>query len=568
MSRFVPLIFRRRITTIGGAFALAIAVAACSPGTTGTPTVAANGDGPAEAINLRVSSATTYTRNFNIYSPSTDLAPTAGLVYEPLVRRNVFKGGALEPWLAESWEWSDGDKVLTLKLRKDVKFADGTPMTSKDVAFTLNIPLKYPELNTGGQTYVSAEAIDESTVVVKWSKSGRLDFYRFAAGASTNPPRIVPEHIWKDKDLKTWVNPDPVGTGVAALDQFTPQQISYKARADYWNGALPMKLIKIVAAGGDDQTKARLLKGNLDFATMSWPNAQAEYVARNPKTNLYSTYATGGEESLLFNLAKAPFDDVNVRRALAMSLDRESLLKLAPTGQNPANACGLEPEVYKDYMAPECKVQTSDPENAKKALADGGWKIEGGKLTKDGKAYDLSLKVVQEYTNWMAYGKGMQDQWKTNLGLDVKVVAVPEENYDPPLNEGDFDMALYWTGGSNGMYSVFSDQLDPATYKPIGEDSSYLNQGRWKDKSTVPLLDQLRATVGDDAKQKDAGRRLQRIVLDQVPYSPMFSSVWFVDMNMTRWTGWPVPGQTQFAPHSSLGPDLVLTLKNLKPVIR
>ncbi|MFI6797366.1 ABC transporter substrate-binding protein [Streptosporangium canum] len=554
-----------RFSAAAGALGLALLLTACSPGTSGGAQATNAAGGTSDSISLRVNNATTYSRNFNIYSPSTDIAPQISLIYEPLVRRNVFQGGRLEPWLAESWEWSDGDKTVTLKLRTDVKFSDGTPMTSKDVAFTLNIPLEHPELNTGGQTYVSAEATDDHTVVVKWKKPAQLDFYRFALGVTGFAPRIVPEHIWKDKDLKTWTNPDPIGTGVGKLTQFTPQQFTLETRADYWGGRFPMKTIKIVATGGDDQTKARLLKGDIDFATISWPNAEQEYMTRNPKANVYKTFHTGGEESLLFNLAKEPFSDVNVRKALAMSVERSSLLKLAPTGQEPANACGLEPQVYAEFMAPECKPQPLDVEGAKKALADGGWTVEDGRLAKDGKTYPLSVKVVQEYANWMAYGKGMQDQWKSNLGLDVKVMAIPEENYDPQLNEGDYDMALYWTGNSNGLYSVFADQLDSDKYKPIGKDAQYQNQSRWKDTSTTPLLDRLRDTVGDPAAQKEAGYQLQKVVLDQVPFSPMFTADWFVEMNQSRWAGWPETGETDHVPHSALGPDIVMTLKGLKP---
>lgn len=562
--------FKVRSSATVGALGLALLLTACSPGTSG-PAPKANSSqsggaaSAADSINLRVNSSTTYSQNFNIYSPSTDLTPTVGLIYEPLIKRNLAKGGILEPWLADSWEWSDGDKTTTFKLRKDIKFSDGTPMTSKDVAFTLNIPLKFPDLNTGGQTYVSAEAVDESTVVVKWKKPGKLDLYRMAHGGSVRPALIVPEHLWKDKDLKTWVNPDPIGTGVATLAQFTSQQITYNVRPEYWNGPFPMKTIKVVATGGDDQLKARLLAGEIDYGTMSWPNFEAEYTSKNPKTNVYRTYRTGGAESLLFNLDKAPFDDVNVRRALAMSLDRATLLKLAPNGQGPANACGLEPEVYKDYMAPECKIQEVDAEGAKKALADGGWTVEGGNLTKGGKSYPVTLKVVQEYTNWMAFSKGMQDMWKTNLGVDVKVNALPEENYDPPLNEGDYDMALYWTGGSNGLYSVFSDQLDPASYKPIGKDAQWVNQSRWKDQGTAPMLEGLQTTVGDAAKQKEYGLQLQKVVLEQVPFSPLFTGDWFIDLNVAKWTNWPEAGKSEFTPHAGHGPDFVLSLKNLKP---
>ena len=84
--------------------------------------------------------------SFNPYNPAV-WGESVGFVYEPLVFVNSLENGKTTPWLASSYAWSDGNKVLTFTIRKGVKFSDGTPMTAADVVFTFNLLKANPALD-------------------------------------------------------------------------------------------------------------------------------------------------------------------------------------------------------------------------------------------------------------------------------------------------------------------------------------------------------------------------------------------------------------------------------------
>ncbi|MFC5799940.1 ABC transporter substrate-binding protein [Streptomyces formicae] len=554
-----------RTAAVTAALTALLTANACTAGTTSRSSDNAD---RAESIVLSPGNQTSFTRNYNIYSPAADKSPSANLIYEPLLRLNPTDGGKIEPWLAESHRWSEDGKKLTFVIREGVKWSDGKPLTAGDVEFSLNVPLKDPALNIMGVTYTSVKRTGASSVTVTFPEPSLRKINTFAP-ANTPGLLIVPEHIWSKQNVKTWTNPDPVGTGPVTLAQFTGQQITLRTRSDYWNGALPMKQVKLLATGGPDSTKPRLLKGDIDFATIAWANADKEFVAKNPTTNVYQAIPTGGQESLLINNAKPPLNDVHVRRALSLALDRASLVELSPTGQRPADACGLDVQIYRDWTAPDCQdnVVTQNTAEAKRELAAAGYKVSGGALSKGGKEYRLSLGTVQEYANWSAYSKGMRQQWKESLGLDVKVDSIPGSNFGPALQKGDFDLAINFSGSGDGIYAAFSGILDPAQYVPLGKSAAVGNVIRWRDRADEDTLRELEKAASE-AEIKELGQKLQRTVLDEVPYAPLFSGVWFVNINSARWTGWPQQGKAAYVPVVTRGTDMILTLKNLKPTAK
>lgn len=71
--------------------------------------------------------------------------------------------------------------------------------------------------------------------------------------------------------------------------------------------------------------------------------------------------------------------------------------------------------------------------------------------------------------------------------------------------------------------------------------------------------------AADEDTLRSLGQEMQRIVVDEVPFSPLYNSYWFVDVNATYWTGWPTPDDFDAVPFPSLGPDTVRTLLSLKP---
>ncbi|MFJ8790553.1 ABC transporter substrate-binding protein [Streptomyces sp. NPDC102462] len=539
--------------TAAAAVAIPLGASACTAGTGGT---GAGGKGTRALVFGKTDGGTTFIRNYNMFGPAVQKSPNNELIYEPLARIDYSDGAKVKPWLARSLEFDESGTTLTVRLRDDVTFSDGKPMTADDVAFSLGIPLKDPEFNTGGTTYDRVVKKDATTVTLHWKRPA---FSELGQLASVQVP-VVPRHIWEGKDLKSWTNPDPVGTGPFTLERFAPQQVTLAARSDYWGGRFAVQQLKIVPTSGD-AVRAQLLRGDVDWALVAWNGAEQEYVAKDPTRHLYQKYATGGTYALFFNTAKAPFDNVHLRRALAMTVPRKDIVTTLQRPGTEAGPTGLVDEVFGDAILPEYrhKVQPVDAAGAQKELALSGFKVEGGKLVKDGKSYAPKLSFNQDY-GWDPYANIMIRSWQRHLGINVKSVGAPGANLFEQQQTGEFDLTINFTFGAGigGIYSALSSRA----YRPLGEKAA-TNFGRWKDEATDAALGKLLGT-NEPAVTRSAGHELQKILAEQVPYSPIYNSYWFIAINAGHWAGWPTPEHFSYVPFPGLGPDTTLTLLNLK----
>ncbi|WP_326609134.1 ABC transporter substrate-binding protein [Streptomyces scopuliridis] len=538
------------------AVAIPLGASACTVGTGADGTGAGGGKDADTLVFGKTDGGTTFVRNYNMLGPAVQKSPNSELIYEPLARIDYSDGAKVKPWLAKSLEFDESGTTLTVKLRDDVTFSDGKPMTADDVVFSLSIPLKDPAFNTGGTTYDGVSKKDATTVTVHWPNPA---FSELSQLASPQLP-VVPRHIWEGKDLKRWLNPDPVGTGPFALERFAPQQVTLGARTDYWGGRFAIKQLKIVPTSGDT-VRAQLLRGDVDWALVAWNGAEQEYVAKDPKGHLYQKYATGGAYSLFFNTGRAPFDNVHLRRALAMTIPRKDIVTTLQRPGTEAGPTGLVDELYADAILPEFrgKVQQVDAEGARKELALSGFEVKGGKLVKDGKSYAPELSFNQDF-GWDPYANIMIRSWEKHLGIKVKSVGAPSANLFEQQQTGAFDLTISTTFGA-GVATVYS-ALSGRAYRPLGEKAA-TNFGRWQDKTTDAAIGRLLGS-DDPAVTTSAGHELQKIVAEQVPYSPIYNSYWFIAINAEHWTGWPAPDNFSFVPFPGLGPDATLTLLKLK----
>ena len=499
---------------------------------------------------------TTFIRNYNVFGPALEKAPDAELIYEALTRVDYSDGAKVKPWLAQSMSFDPTGTTLTVKLREDVKFSDGRPMTADDVVFSLGIPLSDPTFNMGGTTYDHVAKVDASTVTVHWPTPA---FSELDQLASAFVP-IVPQHLWAGQDLKSWTNPDPVGTGGYTLERFAPQQITLAARTDYWGGQFAVKHVKVIPTNGNT-LRAQLLRGDVDWALAAWGNADQEYIAKDPAHHLYQKYATGGAYAMFFNVAQAPFDDVHLRRALAMTIPRTEIVATLQRPGTEAGPTGLVDAIYGKEILPQYrgKVQQIDAAGALQELSLSGYQVKDGKLVKDGKSYTPKLSFNQDY-GWGPYADIMIRSWQKVLGIQVTSVGAPGANLYVQQQTGAFDMTINTTGGAGlaGVYSALGSQA----YRPLGQKAA-TNFGRWKDPATDAAVADLLSSNDPAVVQKASGT-LQQIVAEQVPYSPIYASYWFVPINSLHWTGWPTPANFSFVPFPGLSADTTLTLLNLK----
>ncbi|SDS90501.1 ABC transporter substrate-binding protein [Microlunatus soli] len=510
-----------------------------------------------DTVNI-LSKDTQLVRNFNVFSPSNHAGPSNGLIFEQIVRLDTFDGASIKPWLASSWEFADGGRELIFTVRDGLTFSDGRPVTADDFAYSMQLPLKYPELNSSGAGYSGVTKINDRQVKLIFEEPSYQNL------VNCTEIVVVPRHQWEKHDPRTWTAPDPIGTGPSLLAGFSSQQFLFKSRKNYWAGPLPMPYVRFPTAS-EDSAKLLMVDGQLDLSTIAWPGGTKHYVDRDPSSYSYAPRPSGGSEGIVFNLTKAPWNDVHVRRALSMTIDRKVVSDVLADGQQPMTITNLDDDIYRDWLLPEYagKVQPLDVDGARRELAAGGWKIKNGRLSKDGKSYPVNFRFITDYPAWHIETAVVADQWQRYLGLDVNLIAQPGATYNGKVNSGDFDVAYWFCGNANGVYQAYYSLIDPSLAVPIGK-VAVGNPGRWKDPETKRLMAIMRGT-DDEAVLHKVGRRMQRIVVEQVPFIPVLSGGIWNAINKTYWGNWPISDNAPLKVADSTA-DLVLMLQKLRKV--
>jgi len=233
------------------------------------------------------------------------------------------------PYLAREWSWSDDRRVLTLRMRTDVRWHDGALTTSRDAAWTLRTALLpatgYPRLAELSD-WRSVDAPNDSTVVVGFFTPQRrfpdvltdlaiLPAHRFEAV----PPAALRGAAW---------NEAPVGNGPFRFVSHEPNRRWVFAADSSFPAALggPPGLERLILVVVDEPTTklAALTSGELDFAGIQ--PAHAEFVRRDPALAVVS-YPLMLTYGIVFNTRRPPFDRLDLRRRAAAAVDRREIVQ-------------------------------------------------------------------------------------------------------------------------------------------------------------------------------------------------------------------------------------------------
>ncbi|RYF13308.1 MAG: ABC transporter substrate-binding protein, partial [Comamonadaceae bacterium] len=265
--------------------------------------------------------------------PSPGLDPTGGAassiaeitlynIYETLTKINP--DGSVTPLLAESWEVSPDLTTYTFRLRKGVKFHNGEPFNAQAVKFSFDRAGAEKSTNKDKRTFaaLTTRAVDEHTVVVL-TKEIDPDF-PFLMGQAT---AVIVEPKSADGNMTK-----PVGTGPFVLDNWVKgSSISLKKWPGYRN-ANAIRLNRATFRFIQDPAAqvAAMLAGDVD----AFPRITPRSVAQFQGNNRFQVVVSGSRAKtiLAINNKKKPFDDVRVRRAVAMAVDRKAVIQGAGDG--------------------------------------------------------------------------------------------------------------------------------------------------------------------------------------------------------------------------------------------
>ena len=542
---------KRRLLAAVAALGAATMLAACSIQIKSAP------DPSIPADTMLVSADTgspLFERNFNPYMVNKRVA--SYYIYEPLVILDNVTGTE-HPWLATGYDVSDPTKVV-FTIRDGVTWSDGEPFTTKDVAFTLQMLKDFPANDiTGIWGFIDSVDSDDTTVTVN------LKAPDVPAAQLIATTLIVPEHIWKDvKDPTTFRNPDPVGTGPYMLGNFAAQQYTMDKNPKYWQAdkvAAEHLILPAVNTQLDIATKG------YDWAYSFISDVDNAWVGAGNKNTYW--FPPGGTIALFPNLTKAPFDDLNLRQGLSLSLDRKAVGDSAAEGyMEPAGQTNILLPYQQDALNPDIPdsgLITKDDDKALEFFEAAGYTQQGGKLVDaSGQQLTITITTANGYNDWLKGVQEVQKEWGA-LGIEVKVDTPQPAAYQLALRNGDFDMAMGGTGGTGSLFRDFNSLLSSSYLKPVGEEATN-NFERYSNPDADALLDQFKLAT-DPQEQLELGYQLQDVVYNDLPVISLYYGGSWGLVSDAKFTGWPTEKDPYASPKTYESTPL-LVLTHLKAV--
>ncbi len=522
-------------------------------------------------LTVSVQRASTWVRNFNPLSPATTPRwPTVAGIHEPLMVFNSLKSEYV-PWLAVSHVWTDANRTLRMTLRDGVLWSDGEKFDAADVVFTFELLRDHPSTDQHGiwDNLADVRAVDTHTVEFHFERVYVPGF----DDVVVQP--IIPEHVWRTVENPIdFANEEPVGTGpFTEIRVFEDQVYEIGRNPHYWQEGVPMiEALRFPAMASNDQSNMGLIFDEVDWAGDFIPAIRRVFVERDPEHHHYWFPLTGGGIFLYANTTHAPFDDVRVRKAISMAIDRQLLVDVAMFRYTrPADATGLTDAyaAWRDSSAVRRGDWVDfDPLRAESLLDAAGLLRgqDGIRRGVNGDPLRYELLCVDGWTDWqravevIAGGLGA-------IGIDAKIRALEFEEWFQRVSEGTFDLSIGWSLEGASPYHFYRGLMSSRTVESIGSAAAS-NWHRYASPSADAILNRFEA-ISDPVIQHQLADQLQNVFVDEAPAIPLFPGPSWAAYSTRHISGFPSP-ENPYAdpsPNNFARGEVLLVLTKLRPTV-
>ncbi|MBL8702047.1 MAG: ABC transporter substrate-binding protein [Alphaproteobacteria bacterium] len=490
------------------AAALAVAAATALPALAQTP---------AKGGSLTYTYHPEPTAMSTIATTAVPLALVATKIYESLLQ---WEGAGMTPvpGLAESWTRAEDGKTWTFKLRPGVTWHDGQPFTSEDVKFSIESIIR-PYHSRGRALFGDVESIEtpDATTVVFRMKAPVPYFLK--AFQPTEAP-MMPRHRFAGVDLAQAaavrqaevLTKSPVGTGPFRLKEWQRgSHIILERNPTYWREGRPYLDQVILRVLPDGAARAIAMeKGEVDLAPQSaLPEAEIQRLSKLPalEASMAGAEALGPNMWLELNLREAPLNDLRVRQAMSMALDRQRIIDVIWYGYGKP---GIGPIVSADptYFNKALKPYVYDPRRANALLDEAGYKRGA-----DGVRFRMTQHVLPYGEAWTRLGEYVKQEFgKLGIAVDTKSADL-----------AGWLKAVYGDWAFQMTSTFQHNYADPT----IGVERSYLSANIKPGAAFMnsmayknPRVDELFALAArelDPAKRKVQFDEVQQIIHDEMP---------------------------------------------------
>lgn len=445
-----------------------------------------------------------------------------------------FKPGSTEivPALAESWDVSDDGLQYTLYLRKDVKFQSNdifTPtrdMNADDVLFSMKRQWdpNHPYHAVGGSNYDyfkdmrmpelldSVEKLDDYTVRIRLTQPEAP----FLADLAM-PFNIVQSAEYAEQLLAAGTpeifDARPIGTGPFKFDTFQPNAlVRFRAFEDYWDGKQPIDTLVFSITPNAAVRLVKLKAG--ECHVMAFPNP-GDIAAIDADPELKYLEQEGFNIGYLaMNTQRPPFDDLRVRRAVNLAIDKAAIIEAVYRGAGVIAKNPIPPTLW-SYNN-EIEDYPYDPAAAQELMIEAGL-AEG---------FDTDLWYIPVSRPYNPNGKRVAEMIQTDLakiGIRANLMTEEWSDYRARVQAGDASMALYgWTGDNGDPDNFLHVLLGCTAARPGGN-----NIAKWCDPEYDALVNEAKS-ISDRQRREALYRQAQVIAHDQAPWVPLAHSVVFM----------------------------------------
>jgi peptide/nickel transport system substrate-binding protein len=532
--------------------------------------------------------------NFNPYAVNQQgFQGLNGAIFEPLFVEDILSQ-KLEPWLALTIEPDADYKVWTLTLRPGVTWSDGYPFTADDVVFTVQMLQKNPQLQSPVDlSGVTATKVNTLTVRFSLKQPDPRFAETFGGVGAGEVLWIVPEHIWKNQpDLATFSNYNPakgwpVGTGAYKLTKITQDSYTYQERDNWWGvethfKALPAPKTLVWLNSDTEQTTAGLLADNeLDNGQQFSLGTLVPLMAKNPNITAWSTSPPYGftdscARSLDFNTQQAPWNDPDMRWAVAYAINRNEISQTAFDGLGTPNYTmfpnypGLQPYVEAMTSAGLLnEIKTYDPAKSIQILKSQGYtRGANGMFSKNGQPLSLTINNYDDPTINQIVATIVEQLRNVGINASANTLTVP--NFVAAELPGHFEANLFFGAcGSTSDPWLSMNSFNVSQYQPTGKAIAgfYSNPFRWNDakaKQYSAIVDQIADLPAGDPAITPLVVQAMTIWYQDLPMIPIMQNPYVMPVNNTYWTGWPTKDNPYVQPIMD-GSATVSILTHLQP---
>lgn len=454
--------------------------------------------------------------------------------FEGLTR--IDKDGEPQPAMAEDIQVSDDQLTYTFKIREDATWTNGDPVTAQDFvyawkwaldpanqsqyAYQLYYVKGAEAANTGEGSLddIGVKAVDEKTLEVTLNNPTPyfLQLTAFYTYFPVNSTIAEANPDWY-KDA----GDDYVSNGPFKMVEWNhAESIKLEKNEDYWD-ADTVKLETIEMAMVEEATTALSMFDNdeLDWNGLPFDSVPTDSMQALKDNGTLNTQATAGTYWYKFNTEVEPLNNVNIRKALTYAINRQAIVEqISQGGQIPAMAA-VPPSMFAENE--EGYFNDNDVEAAKAALEKGLEEL-GYSDVSELPTIALSYNTDEGHAK---IAQAIQDMWKTNLGIDVKLSNEEWAVYIDKLHSGDYQIGrMGWLGDFNDAINFLELYRD----KDGGN-----NDTNWENAEFKQLLI-------DSQKETDADKRTQMlkdaeaILMDELPIAPIYfyTNTWVQKENL------------------------------------